>query len=88
MNEEDIPAFLGKFKELVASHPAVPTDKLHMLLVQCVALHEGVEEADKLPSLEVMPCAVIAIVRELLMYRDRYGLIELPYEDWTYETGD
>jgi len=81
-------AFLARFKSVVERHPSIPTDRLRQLLIQSVALHEQTDgtgkPTDKLPILEITACPVIAILRELLKYRDRYGLIELPNENWKF----
>lgn len=84
MDEEERAFFLDKFKSLVEGHPVIPTNTLRQLLVQAVALHQEAEQKGKSPMLEIMVCPVIAVIRELLKYRDQYGLIELPDEEWRF----
>lgn len=73
-------------REMLEAHPPIPTDNLRRILMECVVHHEEAELKDEEnpPMIEITVCALMALARETLMYRDRYGLMELPCEDWKF----
>ena len=68
---------------VVKAHDPIPTELLKEKLEDFSAGHLAATLLEQKPPLyEVSACVLIALIREVLDYRDRYGLIELPDEKW------
>ena len=70
---------------MIQEHRPLPTDELNKQLAQIAFQHDLDDEAGRsLTMCEISPCIMIALLRELLKYRDKYGLVELPDARWEF----
>jgi hypothetical protein len=80
-DDDEAPDNRMRLAIVLANHPPMPTDRLRERLGSLAAVHTTVEDDEDLPTVEVTICILISLLREVLQYRNRYGLIELPGED-------
>lgn len=82
MNEQEQAIFLKDAKALIEGHAAIPTPILRHVLVETVMLHQAAQANGSPPMLEMLACVLISLINEVMEYRNRYGLVALPDDDW------
>jgi hypothetical protein len=75
-----------RLAEIINGHPLMATDELRVRLVELAEFHLKHDDDEQFPLFVVSPCLVISLLREVLMYRDQYGLIEQTAEQWLIES--
>ena len=71
--------------DLINSHPFLPTEELRFRIIELAEMHLRHEDEDIPPIIEVTPCVLIAMIRELLTYRKKHGLIGAVTQDWQFD---
>jgi len=69
---------------LINAHPLVPTDELKFRLIEIAEYHLEYGEAEQCPVMEISPCVLIALIREIIQYRNKHGLLEATSEEWQF----
>ena len=82
MDDKELEQAARELTEIVNCHPPMPHEDLRALLVDAARQH-GPKDADYDPgSIEVQTCLLISVLSELVRYRDKYGLLDLPSEKY------
>jgi hypothetical protein len=70
--------------KIIKAHPLLPTDEVRFRLMEIAQFHWDHDNEEECPLVEVTPCVLIALLREVAAYRDEYGLIEATSEEWQF----